>query len=179
MVAEFGAAFLRGQVGIVPRTAEKQSAYIDGWLRVLMGKRLLPIAAQAQKAADFILGNPGRGAPSRDEHGPPGAHSWRPGRASAIRVVRSATPKYGVAERSVCSVLTRLLRLAAAVRSRYSVRSKNGGCPPRTPRYRRCSRWSCQLLYVPPRLAGALLVQAPIRRPHKREGSPERSLTAL
>jgi len=58
LVAEFGAAFLCAHAGIFPRTAENQAAYLDGWLRVLKGdKRLLPVAAaQAQKAADFILG---------------------------------------------------------------------------------------------------------------------------
>jgi len=61
LVAEFGAAFLCAHAGIFPRTAEHQAAYINGWLRVLrQDKRLLPIAAaQAQKAADFILGAPG------------------------------------------------------------------------------------------------------------------------
>ncbi len=58
LVAEFGAAFLCGHVGLFPRVAENSAAYIDGWLRALKGdRRLLPIAAsQAQRAADFILG---------------------------------------------------------------------------------------------------------------------------
>lgn len=58
LVAEFGAAFLAGTAGIFPRVADNSAAYIAGWLSVLRGdRRLLPIAAaQAQKAADFILG---------------------------------------------------------------------------------------------------------------------------
>lgn len=58
LVAEFGAAFLCGHAGIFTATAENQTAYINGWLAVLKkDKRLLPIAAaQAQRAADFILG---------------------------------------------------------------------------------------------------------------------------
>lgn len=58
LVAEFGAAFLCGQVGILPRVVDNSAAYIGGWLSVLKGdKRLLPVAAaQAQRAADFILG---------------------------------------------------------------------------------------------------------------------------
>lgn len=58
LVAEFGAAFLCAHAGIFPVTADNQAAYIDGWLRILkQDKRLLPLAAaQAQKAADFILG---------------------------------------------------------------------------------------------------------------------------
>jgi antirestriction protein ArdC len=58
LVAEFGAAFLCGHAGIFPHVAENSAAYIDGWLRVLkQDKRLLPVAAaQAQRAADFILG---------------------------------------------------------------------------------------------------------------------------
>lgn len=58
LVAEFGAAFLCGHAGIFPRVADNSAAYIDDWLRVLKGDRkLLPVAAaQAQRAADFILG---------------------------------------------------------------------------------------------------------------------------
>ena len=59
LVAEFGAAFLCGHAGIFPTTVESQAAYINCWLAVLRkDKRVLPIAAsQAQKAADFVLGN--------------------------------------------------------------------------------------------------------------------------
>lgn len=59
LVAEFAAAFLCGQVGISNQTIDQSAAYIDGWLSVLKkDKRLLVLAAaQAQKAADYILGN--------------------------------------------------------------------------------------------------------------------------
>lgn len=62
LVAEFGAAFLCGHAGIFPSTVENQAAYIHGWLaRLHQDRRLLPIAAaQAQRAADFILGALGR-----------------------------------------------------------------------------------------------------------------------
>lgn len=58
LVAEFGAAFLCAHAGIFPHVADNQAAYINGWLSALKkDKRLLPIAAaQAQRAADFILG---------------------------------------------------------------------------------------------------------------------------
>jgi len=58
LVAELGAAFLCAHAGVFPSTVENQAAYIQGWLSVLKGdQRLLPIAAaQAQRAADFILG---------------------------------------------------------------------------------------------------------------------------
>lgn len=58
LAAEFGAAFLCAHAGISPRVAANLASYIDGWLCVLKHDlRLLPIAvAQAQRAADFILG---------------------------------------------------------------------------------------------------------------------------
>ena len=58
LVAEMGAAFLCGHAGITPDTIENAASYIDGWLSVLRADSRLVIqaAAQAQKAADFILG---------------------------------------------------------------------------------------------------------------------------
>ena len=58
LVAEMGAAFLCGVAGIEHRTCDNSAAYIQGWLRTLQDdKRLLiSAAAQAQRAADFILG---------------------------------------------------------------------------------------------------------------------------
>jgi len=52
-----GAAFLCGQVGIVERTIDNSAAYVKSWLERLKDDRRLVIyaAAQAQKAADFIL----------------------------------------------------------------------------------------------------------------------------
>lgn len=57
LVAEMGAAFLCGHSGIVNRTIDNSTAYIQGWLKRLRNdKRLLVFAGgQAQKAADYIL----------------------------------------------------------------------------------------------------------------------------
>ncbi len=60
LVAEFGAAFLCGEAGIENVAALKNSAsYLDGWSKKLRGDSTLLIhaAAQAQKAADHILGH--------------------------------------------------------------------------------------------------------------------------
>ena len=58
LVAEMGAAFLCGTCGIDSTTIENSAAYINGWLRKLRDDHKLVVvaAAQAQKAADFILG---------------------------------------------------------------------------------------------------------------------------
>ena len=58
LVAEMGAAFLCGQAAIVQQTIENSAAYIGGWLKKLRSDKRLVVtaAAQAQKAADFILG---------------------------------------------------------------------------------------------------------------------------
>ena len=58
LVAELGGAFLCGQAGIVDRTIDGTAAYIEGWLKQLQQDRTLIVyaAAQAQKAADYILG---------------------------------------------------------------------------------------------------------------------------
>jgi antirestriction protein ArdC len=57
LVAEMGAAFLCGQAGIVERTIENSASYIANWLSKLKDdcKLVVQAAAQAQKAADFIL----------------------------------------------------------------------------------------------------------------------------
>jgi antirestriction protein ArdC len=57
LVAETGAAFLCAEAGISPAVVENQAAYIQGWLgKIQSDKRLVIMAAaQAQKAADFIL----------------------------------------------------------------------------------------------------------------------------
>ena len=59
LVAEIGAAFLCGQAEIVERTIDNSASYIQNWLEQLRNDRTLIVqaAAQAQKAADFILGN--------------------------------------------------------------------------------------------------------------------------
>lgn len=59
LVAELGAAFLCGHTGIEQETIENIAAYIAGWReRLSADKRLIiSAAAQAQRAADFILGH--------------------------------------------------------------------------------------------------------------------------
>ena len=53
-----GAAFLCAEAGISPVVIENQAAYVAGWLKKLGDDRKLLVhaAAQAQHAADFILG---------------------------------------------------------------------------------------------------------------------------
>ncbi|MDA2924636.1 zincin-like metallopeptidase domain-containing protein [Acidobacteria bacterium AH-259-L09] len=57
LLAEMGAAFLCGHCRIENRTLDNSAAYIQGWLRKLRNDKRMVIfaAAQAQKAADFIL----------------------------------------------------------------------------------------------------------------------------
>ena len=57
LVAEMGAAFLCGFAGIENITINNSVAYIQGWLKALKDDKKLVImaAAQAQKAADYIL----------------------------------------------------------------------------------------------------------------------------
>jgi antirestriction protein ArdC len=57
LVAEMGGAFLCGHAGIVERTLDNSASYIAGWLERLKNDHKLVViaAAQAQKAADFIL----------------------------------------------------------------------------------------------------------------------------
>ncbi len=58
LIAEMGAAFLCGHAEIVERTIDNSAAYIKGWMEKLKSDKLLIVqaAAQAQRAADFILG---------------------------------------------------------------------------------------------------------------------------
>ena len=58
LIAEMGAAFLCGHVGIDTGTIDNSAAYIHHWMQQLrQDKRLIVrTAARAQKAADFILG---------------------------------------------------------------------------------------------------------------------------
>lgn len=59
LVAEMGAAFLCGFAGIdMPETLENSAAYLAGWLRCLRSdsRMIASAAAQAQKAADLIIG---------------------------------------------------------------------------------------------------------------------------
>ena len=57
LVAEMGAAFLCGHCNIEQKTLENSVSYLSGWLRALKNDRTLLVhaAAQAQKAADYIL----------------------------------------------------------------------------------------------------------------------------
>ena len=57
LIAELGSAFLCGHSGIVERTIDSSAAYLENWLSQLKKDRTLIVyaAAQAQKAADFIL----------------------------------------------------------------------------------------------------------------------------
>jgi antirestriction protein ArdC len=58
LIAEMSSAFLCATAGIDNVTLENQSSYISGWLDVLRKDKRMVIAAagQAQKAADYILG---------------------------------------------------------------------------------------------------------------------------
>jgi len=58
LVAEMGAAFLCGHAEIVDRTIDNSAAYLASWLKQLKDDKTLIVhaAAQAQKAADFVLG---------------------------------------------------------------------------------------------------------------------------
>ena len=57
LVAEMTAAFLCGHIGIETVTIKNSAAYLQTWIRVLKGDKKLAViaAAQAQKAADYIL----------------------------------------------------------------------------------------------------------------------------
>ena len=61
LVAEMGAAFLCATAGIDDPTIQNSASYINSWLRFLKTdpKALVVAGAQAQKAADFILGSAG------------------------------------------------------------------------------------------------------------------------
>jgi len=57
LTAELTAAFLSATTGIEQKTLPNSAAYIKGWLKALKNDKtlLLKAAAQAQKAADYIL----------------------------------------------------------------------------------------------------------------------------
>ena len=58
LVAEMGAAFLCGQAGIENTTVDDSASYINSWLNRLNDNDNLIVkaGAQAQKAADYVLG---------------------------------------------------------------------------------------------------------------------------
>jgi antirestriction protein ArdC len=68
LIAEMGAAFLCGHAEIAARTIDNSAAYLNGWLEQLRNDKTLIVhaAAQAQKAADFILGKTPADAPISD-----------------------------------------------------------------------------------------------------------------
>jgi antirestriction protein ArdC len=57
LIAEMGSAFLCGHAGIAGATLQNAAAYVAGWLQTLKADNTLAVlaAAQAQKAADYIL----------------------------------------------------------------------------------------------------------------------------
>lgn len=57
IIAEMSAAYLCAEAGISPAVIANEAAYIQGWLaKFRSDKRMVVIAAaQAQKAADYIL----------------------------------------------------------------------------------------------------------------------------
>lgn len=57
LVAELGAAFTVGQLGMVDATIENHAAYVESWVRVLKSDKgaIFTAASQASKASDFIL----------------------------------------------------------------------------------------------------------------------------
>ena len=57
LVAEFCAAFLCAETGIIPATLENSAAYIKSWKEVLKADKKMVVfaASQGQKAADYIL----------------------------------------------------------------------------------------------------------------------------
>lgn len=59
LVAEMGAAFLCATAGIENKTIDNSAAYIASWLKRLEddNKLVVHAAAQAQRAADYILGH--------------------------------------------------------------------------------------------------------------------------
>lgn len=63
LVAEFTAAFLSGETGILPHTLDNSASYVAAWHKRLQNnsKELVQAIGKAQKAADYILGNSAEG----------------------------------------------------------------------------------------------------------------------
>ena len=57
-VAELGAAFLCGDLGITAEPRADHADYIGHWLRIMKGDRkaIFTVASAANKAAEFLLG---------------------------------------------------------------------------------------------------------------------------
>ncbi|MEP7128044.1 MAG: ArdC-like ssDNA-binding domain-containing protein [Chitinophagales bacterium] len=58
LVAELGAAMLAGILGVSPAVIDNSAAYLADWIKTLRGdnKLVVQAAAQAQRAADLVLG---------------------------------------------------------------------------------------------------------------------------
>ena len=58
LIAEMGAAMLCGIAGIERKTLSNSAAYLQSWINVLKSdsRMVVQAAAQAQKAADYIVG---------------------------------------------------------------------------------------------------------------------------
>ena len=58
IIAELGAAMLCGVSGIETSTINKSASYLNGWVKVLRGDKLLiaKAAGAAQRSVDYILG---------------------------------------------------------------------------------------------------------------------------
>jgi len=69
LLAEMGAAFVCGVAGIAPAILDNTAAYLQFWLQQLRAhpRLLLTTAAQAQKAADYILGKAATATPDAGE----------------------------------------------------------------------------------------------------------------
>ncbi len=69
LIAELGSAFLNGQSGILLKTLKKNSTYINGWKKKVLGmlkennKAIFRASAEAQKAANYILDYNKKGVP--------------------------------------------------------------------------------------------------------------------
>ena len=69
LVAEMGAGFLCASCGIDNSTLENSASYIDHWMKALKAdpRAVIVAAGQAQKAADFILGENPAEASGQDD----------------------------------------------------------------------------------------------------------------
>jgi len=58
LVAELGAAFLCGSLGITPEARDDHASYIAHWLKVLKSDKraIFAAAAHAQRAVDYLHG---------------------------------------------------------------------------------------------------------------------------
>jgi antirestriction protein ArdC len=83
LVAEMTSAYLCGFTGIEPAMIENAAAYVAGWLKVIRqdARLVVTAAAQAQKAADYIVGRTWNDSAAYDAEG--GARTSSPTTSSA------------------------------------------------------------------------------------------------